>query len=115
MAGVYVGFGAMLVLTVAGNLPAVAAANPGLHKALMGMYGFPAAILMVCVMGAELFTGNAAFCWMAAKEGRASLAQVRKRRDGGILSCSQAPIAMGLCLLAAADLIGSWPCACRAR
>ncbi|CAG9466324.1 unnamed protein product [Pedinophyceae sp. YPF-701] len=77
-AGIYVGFGAMLAMSVGGNMPGAVASNPGLQKFLFGAYGFPTAILMVCVMGAELFTGNAAFCTMALREGRAKLGGVVK-------------------------------------
>mmetsp|Transcript_6450 Transcript_6450/g.18608 ORF Transcript_6450/g.18608 Transcript_6450/m.18608 type:complete len:341 (-) Transcript_6450:3-1025(-) len=64
LAGVYVGFGALVMLHIGANCPGLAASNPGLQKLVAGAFGLPFGLFMVLVCGAELFTGNT--CIMAA-------------------------------------------------
>lgn len=47
LAGAYVGFGAMLALSIGGNCPELAASNPGLQKMVFGAFGLPVGLLMV--------------------------------------------------------------------
>lgn len=58
LAGCYTSFGAALALTVGCNCPGLAATNPGLQRAVMGLYGLPLGAIMAILTGAELFTGN---------------------------------------------------------
>ncbi len=56
MAGIYVGFGIILIFSVGAPLKALGASAPGL-KALMGV-SFGVALTLVIFAGSELFTGN---------------------------------------------------------
>jgi len=78
LAGAYIGFGALLAMTVGGSAPALAASNPGLQKVVMGLFGLPFGLMMVLTTGSELFTGNTALVTMAAMRGRATLGQLAK-------------------------------------
>ena len=60
LAGAYVAFGGLLAIIVAGGAPGLAANNPGLVKFLFGAT-FPIGLILVVVVGAELFTGNNAY------------------------------------------------------
>ena len=51
LAGVYTAFGATLALSVGGNCPGLAAVNPGLQKALFGLYGLPFGAMMAVICG----------------------------------------------------------------
>jgi len=73
LAGSYIGLGAMLAMTVGGNIPGLAASNPGLQKMILGAFGLPSGLLMVLVAGAELFTGNTALVTAAVFEGKANM------------------------------------------
>jgi formate/nitrite transporter FocA (FNT family) len=61
MAGVYVGFGALLALIVASGLGiedgSLGKLSPSLVKLIFGML-FPIALLLIVFTGVELFTGN---------------------------------------------------------
>jgi formate/nitrite transporter FocA (FNT family) len=46
LAGCYTSFGATLALTVGCNCPGLAATNPGLQRAVMGLYGLPIGAMM---------------------------------------------------------------------
>jgi len=59
MGGFYVGFGGLLSLCVAGNMPGVTISSPGLLKMTFAAL-FPVNLLMVLTTGAQLFTGNTA-------------------------------------------------------
>lgn len=56
-AGAYIALGAILSVTVGYGIPEAAAGNPGLQKLLSGLT-FPVGLVLVVVLGAELFTGN---------------------------------------------------------
>tara|TARA_R110002050_G_scaffold4573_1_gene22035 strand:+ start:17318 stop:18097 length:780 start_codon:yes stop_codon:yes gene_type:complete len=60
MAGAYVAFGGLLAIIVGGGSPGIAAENPGIIKFLFGAT-FPLGLILVVVVGAELFTGNNAY------------------------------------------------------
>lgn len=57
MAGAFIAFGGTLSLIVGYGFPEMAADNPGLQKLLCGCM-FPIGLILVVVLGAELFTGN---------------------------------------------------------
>lgn len=56
-AGVFIAMGGILSLTVGFGFPGVTAGNPALAKLLAGCM-FPIGLILVVVLGAELFTGN---------------------------------------------------------
>ncbi|SDW80636.1 formate/nitrite transporter [Lutibacter oricola] len=60
LAGAYIAFGGLLALIVGGGSPGIAAENPGITKFLFGAT-FPLGLILVVVVGAELFTGNNAY------------------------------------------------------
>mmetsp|Transcript_5998 Transcript_5998/g.17934 ORF Transcript_5998/g.17934 Transcript_5998/m.17934 type:complete len:306 (-) Transcript_5998:120-1037(-) len=68
MGGCYVGFGGLLSTMVAGNVPGIAASNPGLQKLLFAAL-FPMNLLLILNTGGQLFTGNAAAVPAALYEG----------------------------------------------
>lgn len=78
VAGCYIAFGALLALTVGGALPALKADNIGLQKILLGAFGLPFGLTMVCTAGGELFTGNTALVTAAALKGRVSISALTR-------------------------------------
>lgn len=58
LAGVYIGFGALLMLSCGGSCFGLAKTDPGLKMMISGLMGLPTGLLMVLVAGGELFTGN---------------------------------------------------------
>jgi formate/nitrite transporter len=60
LAGAYIAFGGLLAIIVAGGLPGITASNPGITKFLFGAT-FPIGLILVVIVGAELFTGNNAY------------------------------------------------------
>lgn len=66
LAGIYIAFGGTLSLILGYGFPEITASNPGLQKLLSGA-AFPVGLILVVVLGAELFTGNNALLmpyWM---------------------------------------------------
>ena len=57
LAGVYIAFGGILSLTIGFGFPEITAGNPSLQKMLSG-FMFPIGLILVVLLGAELFTGN---------------------------------------------------------
>lgn len=57
LAGIYIAFGGILSLTIGFGFPEITAANPSLQKLLSGCM-FPIGLILVVLLGAELFTGN---------------------------------------------------------
>lgn len=57
--GAFIALGGLLTVAVAGGMPGVAEANPGLTRLVAGML-FPVGLIMVSVTGADLFTSNCA-------------------------------------------------------
>lgn len=76
-AGAYIAFGAFLACTVAGTIPGVAAANPGLAKLLFALV-FPVGLALVTNCGAELYTGNTMMLTVAVLEKKATFSQLVK-------------------------------------
>lgn len=60
LAGAYIAFGGLLAIIVGGGSPGIAANNPGITKFLFGAM-FPIGLILVVIVGAELFTGNNAY------------------------------------------------------
>lgn len=59
LGGTFIAFGGLLTVMVAGGMPDVYAANPGLVKFVAGAL-FPVGLIMVSVAGADLFTSDCA-------------------------------------------------------
>lgn len=57
LGGVFISFGGLLTVMVAGGMPGVAASNPGLISLVSGAL-FPVGLIMVAVAGADLFTSD---------------------------------------------------------
>lgn len=57
LAGAFIAFGGTLSLIIGFGFPEITAHNPGLQKLLSGCM-FPIGLILVVVLGAELFTGN---------------------------------------------------------
>lgn len=57
LAGIYIAFGGILSLIIGYGFPGLTAINPALQKILSGAM-FPIGLILVVVLGAELFTGN---------------------------------------------------------
>ncbi|ALJ05027.1 formate transporter [Pseudalgibacter alginicilyticus] len=60
LAGAYIAFGGLLAIVVGGGSPLLSASNPGITKFLFGAM-FPIGLILVVIVGAELFTGNNAY------------------------------------------------------
>ena len=69
MGGAYVGFGALLSLTVAGNMAKITDGNPGLQKFIFAAL-FPVNLFLILTTGGQLFTGNTAAVAAAIFEGK---------------------------------------------
>lgn len=59
LGGAFIAFGGLLSVVVAGGMPGIGAANPGLVKFMAGAL-FPIGLIMVSVTGADLFTSDCA-------------------------------------------------------
>lgn len=57
MAGIYISIGGILSLMLGFGFPEASACNPSLQRLLSGA-SFPIGLILVVVLGAELFTGN---------------------------------------------------------
>lgn len=59
LGGAFIAFGGLLSLMVAGGMPGIGAANPGVVKFIAGAM-FPIGLIMVSVTGVDLFTSDCA-------------------------------------------------------
>ncbi len=57
LGGAFIAFGGLLSIMVAGGIPGIGAANPGLVKFIAGSL-FPIGLIMVSITGADLFTSD---------------------------------------------------------
>lgn len=57
LGGMFIAFGGLLSIVVAGGIPGIGAGNPGLVKFVAGAL-FPVGLIMVSVAGADLFTSD---------------------------------------------------------
>ena len=64
LGGIFIAFGGLLSVVVAGGMPSVAAENPGLVKFMSGAV-FPIGLIMVSLAGADLFTSDCAVMTMS--------------------------------------------------
>ncbi len=60
LAGAYIAMGGLLSIIIGGGVPGITAENPGLAKFFFGA-AFPIGLMLVALLGAELFTGNASY------------------------------------------------------
>lgn len=60
LGGAYIAMGSLLALYVGGNIAELETNNPGLQKFIFGAV-FPLGLILVAIMGAELFTGNTSY------------------------------------------------------
>ncbi len=75
LAGAFIAFGGTLSLIVGYGFPGISAENPGLQKLLCGCM-FPIGLILVVVLGAELFTGNNALLIPAYMRRKATLGDI---------------------------------------
>lgn len=75
LAGAYIALGGVLSIIVGFGFPQLAAANPALQKLLSGLV-FPVGLMLVVVLGADLFTGNNALLVPPLAERRIGPAKV---------------------------------------
>jgi formate/nitrite transporter FocA (FNT family) len=91
LGGLYVGVGGMLSLAVSGNMPGVAAANPGLVKFTLAAL-FPVALFLCLQGGAQLFMGDTATISAAWFEKRVTLKDVLRNwviaYGGNLIGCA---------------------------
>ena len=59
LGGAFISIGGLLAVIVAGGMPGVQEANPGIVKFVFGAV-FPVGLIMVVVAGAQLFTSDCA-------------------------------------------------------
>lgn len=71
LAGVYIAFGGTLSVILGYGFPELTAGNPGLQKLISGA-AFPIGLILVVVLGAELFTGNNALLMPPLMAGKCS-------------------------------------------
>lgn len=57
LAGAYIALGGALSVIIGFGFPEISAANPGLQRLLSGLV-FPIGLMLVVILGADLFTGN---------------------------------------------------------
>ncbi len=57
LAGAYIALGGVLSIIVGFGVPGIAESNPGVQRLLSGLV-FPIGLMLVVVLGADLFTGN---------------------------------------------------------
>ena len=77
LAGAYIALGGVLSIIIGFGFPEFAASNPGLQRLLSGLV-FPIGLMLVVVLGADLFTGNNALLVPPFIEKRLSAATVLK-------------------------------------
>ncbi len=75
LAGAYIALGGALSLAVGSGFPGLAAENPGLQKMLSGLV-FPIGLMLVVVLGADLFTGNNALLMPPLFERRLTFSKI---------------------------------------
>lgn len=69
MAGAYIAIGGVLSVVAGFGFPELTAGNPSLQRLLSGA-AFPIGLILVVILGAELFTGNNAVLMPAALRGK---------------------------------------------
>lgn len=69
LAGAYIALGGVLSIIIGFGFPEISAQNPGLQRLLSGLV-FPVGLMLVVLLGADLFTGNNALLIPPALERR---------------------------------------------
>ncbi len=59
-AGAFIAVGGLLSIIIGGGMPGIAAENPGIAKFFFGA-AFPVGLILVALLGTELFTGNTSY------------------------------------------------------
>ncbi len=77
LAGCYIGLGGALSLVIGYGFPGLTAENPSLQRLLSGAM-FPIGLILVVVLGAELFTGNNALLMPGFLKGKFGIGAVLK-------------------------------------
>lgn len=77
LAGAYIALGGILSIIVGFGFPQITAANPGMQRLLSGAV-FPIGLMLVVVLGAELFTGNNALLMPPLMSRRCTFGDVAK-------------------------------------
>lgn len=77
LAGAYIALGGALSLIVGFGFPGITADNPAMQRLLSGCV-FPIGLILVVVLGAELFTGNNALLMPTFMERRCGIADVAR-------------------------------------
>jgi formate/nitrite transporter len=77
LGGVFIAFGSLLSVIVAGGMPGVGSVNPGLVRFVAGAV-FPIGLTMIVITGADLFTSNCASFTFATLQKKAKIATVCK-------------------------------------
>lgn len=75
LAGAFIAFGATLSLIIGYGFPEISSGNPAIQKLLSGCM-FPIGLILVVVLGAELFTGNNALLIPAYMRRKATLGDI---------------------------------------
>lgn len=73
LAGIYIGFGFSLCMSIGGQIPQIKQDDPGIFNLLYGAVGFPFGLTLVVVCGASLFTSNCAYMMAAFIEGKCTI------------------------------------------
>lgn len=69
LAGAFIAFGGILSIIVGYGFPEISASNPAMQRLMSGVM-FPIGLILVVVLGAELFTGNNALLMPGLIKGR---------------------------------------------
>lgn len=75
LAGAYIALGGVLSIIIGFGFPEFTASNPGLQRLLSGLV-FPIGLMLVVVLGADLFTGNNALLVPPALDRKLSVGRV---------------------------------------
>lgn len=85
LAGCYISMGGTLATYISAGLPALTSGNPALAPLLSGIF-FPLALILIVLVGGELFTGNTAF--MAVGLHRQIVRPGAVARNWGLVWCA---------------------------
>lgn len=96
LAGAYISIGGALATYVSGGMTALTETNPSMGSLLSGVF-FPIALILIVLVGGELFTGNTAF--MAVGLQRKKVAVGTVLRNWGMVWCANFLGAVGFLYL----------------
>lgn len=107
-AGAYIALGGALSIMIGFGFPELTAANPGLQKLLSGLV-FPVGLMLVVVLGAELFTGNNALLIPPALDGKVTWHKVLANWVLVWLGNFAGALAFAYFLIYLPGVLSSWP------